>query len=214
MANKFTKLNYRFGIIEYPVTLKEMEEIILEFPQTERKFYEFAIKDLKKVLKEDENIFSFSTADPKLTKTGFLVITDKQIVLVSMKGGLFGGAESEVVQYSDIVDVDFDIAPDPLGMAQMELGILNLKTKGGFGGKKRTIRNIPKNRLDYIVKLIREGSNGGIQTVNKQDLTIEKSDSPSNTSVADEIKKLATLKDEGILTEEEFNAKKKQLLGI
>ena len=32
--------------------------------------------------------------------------------------------------------------------------------------------------------------------------------------VADEIRKLAQLKDEGLLTEEEFTAKKKQLLGI
>lgn len=33
-------------------------------------------------------------------------------------------------------------------------------------------------------------------------------------SAADEIRKLAALRDEGILTEEEFTAKKKQLLGI
>lgn len=40
--------------------------------------------------------------------------------------------------------------------------------------------------------------------------------SPSATmvDVADEIKKLAELKDSGILTEEEFEAKKRQLLGI
>lgn len=36
----------------------------------------------------------------------------------------------------------------------------------------------------------------------------------NNYSVADEITKLAALKDQGILTEEEFTAKKKQLLGI
>ena len=42
-----------------------------------------------------------------------------------------------------------------------------------------------------------------------------KKDSTENTSdVADQIKKLADLRDAGILTEEEFNAKKKQLLGI
>ena len=34
------------------------------------------------------------------------------------------------------------------------------------------------------------------------------------TSIADEIRKLADLKKEGILTEEEFNAKKKQLLNL
>lgn len=33
-------------------------------------------------------------------------------------------------------------------------------------------------------------------------------------STADEIQKLATLKDKGLLTEEEFNAKKAQILGL
>ncbi|OHX39199.1 SHOCT domain-containing protein [Cytobacillus oceanisediminis] len=50
----------------------------------------------------------------------------------------------------------------------------------------------------------------------------EKIDQLSNTSsinvgqidVADQIKKLAELRDSGIITEDEFNGKKKQLLGI
>lgn len=38
--------------------------------------------------------------------------------------------------------------------------------------------------------------------------------STSKVSVADEIEKLSLLKDKGILTEEEFNHKKKELLGF
>lgn len=159
MTSKYTKLNHRFGIIEYPVTLKEMEEISLEFPKTERKFYEFAISALKKIMKPEEQIYSFTSADPKLTKTGFLVITDQKVILVSMKGGLFGGAETEVLTYKDIVGVDFDIAPNPFGAAQMELGILELQIKGMLGSKKRTIRNIPEQSLDRIVHVLRDFSN-------------------------------------------------------
>ncbi|WP_261721514.1 SHOCT domain-containing protein [Bacillus thuringiensis] len=50
--------------------------------------------------------------------------------------------------------------------------------------------------------------------------TFASNDHPSTTipvnnySVADEITKLDALKDQGILTEEEFTAKKKHLLGI
>ena len=40
---------------------------------------------------------------------------------------------------------------------------------------------------------------------------VVKSDSPSNL---DELEKLASLRDKGILTEDEFNAKKKELLGL
>ncbi|MFC5773676.1 PH domain-containing protein [Ectobacillus antri] len=156
MQNKFKKLNQRFGIIEYPVTLKEMEEISLEFPKTERKFYEFAITALKKIMKESEKIYSFTTADPKLMKTGFLVVAEYNLILVSLKGGLFGGAETELIKYEAIKNVDFDIAPNPFGAAQMELGILHLETKGMLGGKKRTIRNIPDYSLDYVVKMVRD----------------------------------------------------------
>tara|TARA_B100001057_G_scaffold462076_1_gene514705 strand:- start:416 stop:853 length:438 start_codon:yes stop_codon:yes gene_type:complete len=42
----------------------------------------------------------------------------------------------------------------------------------------------------------------------------ETSQSAAPVSDADELKKYAELKDQGIITEEEFNAKKKQILGL
>jgi Bacterial PH domain len=156
-VGKFTKLNHRYAVIEYPVTLKEMEEISKEFPKTERKFYEFAFKALRKVMKEDENIYAFDMADPKLTKTGFIVVGEQNLYFVAMKGGLFGGAEAEVVKYTDIKNVDFDIIPVPFGLANS--GVLYLELKALFGSKKRTIRNIPEQNLDSIVKKIREQVN-------------------------------------------------------
>ncbi|MCM3788196.1 PH domain-containing protein [Domibacillus indicus] len=152
---KFTKFNSRFGEIEYPITLSEMEEISLEFPKSERKFYEMAIKALKKVMKPDEKIYSFSSADPKLTKTGFMIIGEQNLYFTTLKGGLMGGADAEVVKYKDIKSVDFDIVPNPFGMAQMELGMVILEMKGMFSSKKRTIRNIPESNLDAIVERLR-----------------------------------------------------------
>lgn len=156
MSTKYTKLNSRFGIIEYPVSLDEMKEIILELPKTERKFYEIALQPLKVFMKKDEQILLFTIADAKLTKTGFMVITDKKIYLISLKGGFLGGADIEPIKYEDIKNVDFDITPDPFGKAQIELGVLYLEIKALFGGvKKRTIRNIPEEKIDKVVKLVR-----------------------------------------------------------
>ncbi|MFE6377364.1 hypothetical protein ACFVLF_22765, partial [Bacillus subtilis] len=56
MAQKFQKLNYKYGIINYPIFLKELETIIQEFPKSERKFYEYAIKALKKEVGKKEKI--------------------------------------------------------------------------------------------------------------------------------------------------------------
>jgi len=149
----FVKLNHRYGVLEYPITLKEMEEISKEFPKTERKFYEYAFKALRKVMKENENIYRFDVANPSLTKTGFIVVGEENLYLVSMKGGLFGGADVETVKYADVRDVDFDIIPSP---GVMQGGVLHLKIKGLIGSKKKTIRNISEHSIDALVKAIRE----------------------------------------------------------
>ncbi len=99
---KYTKIDERFGVIEYPVTLAEMVEISKELPKTERTYYQYAFDALKKVMKSKEAIYCFEIANPKLTKFGFIVVGDHNLYLVMMKGGLFGGAEAEVIKYKDI----------------------------------------------------------------------------------------------------------------
>ncbi|WP_342045891.1 PH domain-containing protein [Bacillus sp. OTU530] len=156
MNTKFTKLSSQFGVIEYPVTLADMEEIMQEFPKSERKFYEFALTALKKVMKKDEKIYAFNMADPKLTKTGFIVVAEHNLIFVTLKGGLFGGADTEIVKYKDIKSVDFDIIQGLLGISLMNTGIIYLEMKGMLGSKKRTIRNIPEENLDFIVQRLRD----------------------------------------------------------
>ncbi|GAB6554783.1 MULTISPECIES: PH domain-containing protein [Bacillus] len=152
---KYTKVDERFGVIEYPVTLNEMIDISKEFPKTERKFYQYAFDALKKVMKSQEAIYCFEVAHPKLTKTGFIVVGEHNLYLVMMKGGLFGGAEAEVVKYKDIKEVDFDIIEGAFGISLMNTGIIYLEIKKMFGTKKRTIRNIPDYNVDSVLQAIR-----------------------------------------------------------
>lgn len=154
-TTKYTKLDEQFGIIEYPVTLDDMVEISKELPKTERKFYQYAFDALKKVMKAKEAIHYFEVAHPKLTKTGFIVVGEHNLYLVMMKGGLFGGAEAEVVKYKDIKEVDFDIIEELFGVSLMNTGIIYLEMKKLFGTKKRTIRNIPDYNVDAVLKAIR-----------------------------------------------------------
>jgi len=63
---------------------------------------------LKKFMNVKEKIHYFEAAEPKLTKTGFMVVGKHNLYLVMMKGGLFGCTEAEVVEYKDIKEVDFD----------------------------------------------------------------------------------------------------------
>ncbi|PFA26715.1 hypothetical protein CN390_27725 [Bacillus cereus] len=138
---KYTIIDGRFGVIEYPVTLTEMGEISKDFPKTERTFYEHAFNALKKVMKSKEAIYFFEVAYPKLMKTGFIVVGEHNLYLVMMKGGFFGGAEAEVIKYKDIENVNFDIAPNLFGASIMNPGVIYLETKKMLGKKKRTIRS-------------------------------------------------------------------------
>ena len=65
-----------------------------------------------------------------------------------------------------------------------------------FSAKKR---EQPKLIQDEIYKRIEESKN---------------QNNKGSSSQADELKKFADLKEQGIITEEEFNAKKKQILGL
>ena len=56
-----------------------------------------------------------------------------------------------------------------------------------------------------------------LQTLNKSDYELEMKKAntvSSTTSSADELKKFKELLDDGVITQEEFDAKKKQLLGL
>lgn len=155
MGDKYTRINERYGVLEYPITLAEIISISKELPKTERKYYEYAFAALNKVMKAKEAIHFFEIADPKLTKTGFIVVGEYNLYLVMMKGGLFGGTEAEVIKYKDIKNVDFDIIEGPFGISLMNTGIIYLEMKKLFGSKKRTIRNIPDYNVDGVLKAIR-----------------------------------------------------------
>ncbi|ALZ64497.1 hypothetical protein FORC13_p012 (plasmid) [Bacillus cereus] len=157
MATKnYTKLDERFGIIEYPVTLTEMVEISKELPKTTRQYYKYAFDALKKVMKAKEAIYFFEVAYLKLPKTGFIVVGEHNLYLVMMKGGFFGGAEAEIVKYKDIKNVDFDITPNLFGVSNMNTGVIYFETKKILGTKKRTISNIPDHNIDALLKVIRD----------------------------------------------------------
>lgn len=55
MTQKSHKLNSKFGIIDYPLFLKDLESFIQEFPKSERKFYEYAFKAFKKSWKKGKD---------------------------------------------------------------------------------------------------------------------------------------------------------------
>jgi hypothetical protein len=124
------------------------------------------------------------------TDNGVLVITDQRLLFV--RSGAFSAA-SEEIPFANISGV-----LDRRGLLLAKIVVT------GSGGITTAFVNINKRRVGTIMDAIRFH------------LTPRTSPSavPAGPSAADEIRKFAELRDAGILTEEEFSAKKRQLLGL
>jgi len=139
---------------------------------------------------------------------GTLILTDTgAIIKRGAKGFLLGGGMlrgDKTIPYSSIVAVQ-------MKKAGMTAGDLQLTLRGGSEAKSGLFQSTKdentvnfhsgKNKIfEEAKQLIEERINAGSQS--------------NKSSNLDELEKLAELKEKGIISEEEFNAKKKSILGL
>lgn len=144
-------------------------------------------------LHSDEVALAATTTRRKRGKnnaSGVLVVTDQRLLFVQERG--FGTATEEMTlaNMSGVIDRKGSI------WARIEVI--------GAGGITTEFHDISNDRVTPVVEAIRSHLSRSFASAG----------SASVVSAADEIKKLAELRDAGILTEEEFAAKKTQLLGL
>ncbi len=123
-------------------------------------------------------------------RTGILLATDKRIIFYAKK---LTGFDIEVFPYSNISSIE-------AGKNMMGPYISFFAS-----GNKARLKWIKKGDVSAFVSFAKE-------SIGKKDSNNDTADN-SNDSI-DQLKKLAELKEQGIVTDEEFAAKKKQLLGI
>jgi hypothetical protein len=119
-------------------------------------------------------------------RNGVFLATNNRIVFF---GKRTFGYDLEVFPYSNISSIE------------MGKGMMGHKVSFFSSGNK------------VSMKWINAGDVSGFMEHVKSNLG-KKSESGSAASAAEELKKFAELRDAGVITEEEFDAKKKQLLGI
>lgn len=116
----------------------------------------------------------------------------------------------KTIYYKDCIGIQFKESGVQIGYLQLETasGIMNMKQNNFFNENSFTFDTTVQSNdkmhevADYIRGKVEEAKNGGGQTIVKE------------VSAADELKKFKELLDMGIITQEEFDAKKKQLLGL
>ncbi|QHS21462.1 hypothetical protein GWK91_00140 [Virgibacillus sp. MSP4-1] len=149
-------------------------------------------KYLPESLYDDETI-KFLTSGFLENNTWMIVCTNKRILALD-KGMVFGLKQQEI-PLDKISSVSFK--------KKIMYGEIQIVTSSS----EIKIENIFKDQVELFVKAINEAQEDANNT-NNQTQAVQQDDTVS------QIEKLAKLKDDGILTEEEFTAKKKQLLGI
>lgn len=160
--------------------------------------------EVQDILKFDEKVlYAFEQAGigGKVMGLESIFVTKRRVI--KMKPRTFGlRADIGDYLYNDMANV------------KLNKGLLrsSIRIQMRFMSEDVRIDNIPKDGANMVFKAIQDGIAGifGGGSINSPDENI----STSQIDVADQIKKLAELKDAGILTEEEFQMKKKQLLLI
>ena len=148
-------------------------------------------KHLPNVLTPDESLKAFASGFMD-GNTWLIVSTNKRIIFLD-KGLLFRLKQKEIplIKINSIIQKQ--------GMFFGEIHIWN-------GAVKKEIRKVRKRLILNFVKAANESIE---ELTRNQGVNVTKT---SSVSVADELKKLADLRDSGVLTETEFEQKKQRLL--
>ena len=116
-----------------------------------------------------------------------------QLMVKEEKGNKFIANEKFSYGFSNPAKIEVSVVPEG-NSTTLKLKVSNMGLGPIQGKHCRTVANTFINAVKFKSK--------------------ENSSTETNKSDADELKKFAELKDQGIITEEEFNAKKKQILGL
>jgi len=157
------------------------------------------VADLQPVLMGGEQLIDVTTGlaevkrlGKKTDRRGTLFITDRRVGLFTKK---IGGHDMLDFSYGLLTSIEYK-----KGLSFGEITLL-------AAGDRTRFHMIPKDLVEDFVKLIRE----------RMAVSMHHNQAPTplapQASVADELLKLASLRDSGVLTQEEFDAQKAKLIG-
>lgn len=158
------------------------------------------VKELPNILWDDEEVLDLVQGFYN-NGTGILVATQKRLLFVDK--GLLGGLKVE----------DFPL--DKISSLQYSTGMLLGEITVFTSGNKAIIKNVDKVQT-------RTFSEGVRARIESRSASVKASAPPpaatagsaSNAGLIDELAKLGALKTQGLLSEDEFSAAKKRLLGL
>lgn len=174
-------------------TLNEIKEQIKNMDTGSKFLGMKEIKALPDILWEDEKLEKMVQGFYE-KGNGILVATNKRLIFVDK--GLIYGLRVEDFPYEKISSIQYETG--------MLMGKIIIFASGNKAEIKQVVKAQAKNFGDYVrARISKVQEHVGIEKQNT-----------NNDDMTSQLEKLAELKEKGILTEEEFSAKKKSILGL
>lgn len=153
------------------------------------------ILKLPELIQPDETIkFATSGFYDTNTSSVLIVVTNKRILLENKK--IFFGSQNTEIPLEMVNDISYNS------------GLVMAKVSITSGTKEHKVSQITKKVVAQLVDTIRQ------QTELAKNRNNQPQSQPQAPNTVEQLKGLKELLDSGILTQEEFDAKKKQILGI
>ncbi len=171
------------------------------------------IEVIKESLVDNEKIFTIvylGRQGSSKMRLNVLVFTDRQLIsLEDLILNMGIGKKNMTFKSKEIKRVEYKVSSGIFGIGGGE-DVMRIYLKSVEEDNKYKVFFFGKNHTEEIKKLYNDIVSY-MNSYDSQNLSTSKSEV---SSAADEIKKLAELRDSGIITHEEFEAKKKQLLDL
>jgi len=141
-----------------------------------------------------------------------------KLIGASALGGVVGAMAVNQKISKKVSDIHVDIHTRNLSNPNIRLQVLNTETElfRGYLDSANEIANLVKIVIDKVEQEERAKakSNSTESTTSVESQAVSSIPNASSNLIAEELEKLATLKEKGILSEVEFNAQKKKLLNL
>lgn len=203
-VNSFEEYTTRLKNRDFVITNEQIDKLIKE------KIGANILKIVNEYVYDDEIILYFAWGCDSITAKDFVVCTDKQMVVLDREA--FGLTKNvKQFYYEDVTSMATIQNTNGLLDLALTVALSVCDLEISVAGAKERLSNLYTYEAEKAVKVYRE-CRRNIKEGGRQPQVVVQQTSAVQVDPLEQLQKLQKLKEAGIITEDEFNAKKAELL--
>lgn len=204
-TNSFGGYIERIKNRDFVITNEQIDRLIKE------KIGENILKIVREYVFDDELILYFAWGCDSITAKDFVVCSDKQMVVLDREA--FGLTKNvKQFYYEDVTSMATIQNTNGLLDLALTVALSVCDLEISVAGAKERLSNMYTYEAEKAVKVYRECRRGIKENNRQPQVVVQQASAVPQSDPLEQLQKLQKLKEAGILTEEEFNAKKADIL--